>query len=563
MRAGASAKSQIAATSLVVAPLAYQHEPWRPVGDYVLLDTRRCRCVDLVDYPWQSAISTKARGVLDSKNDELNADLPQPIGNPGAPAAKADEQRVLRLILYDALASEAMGTLTTGVFLVGFAVALGAGNFAIGILAAVPFCVQLLQIPAVLLVERWRARRDICVASTAVGRAFLLGAAAAPVIGGWLAVPVLIVSLAIYQAMAAIAGCAWNSWMRDLVPSTQFGRFFGRRTAATTTLSVVLAFLGGVLIDAWKRYVPDHTVFGYSLLFLVAAMIGYVGVYLLRITPDRPMVPAEKAMPPLALLVAPLREANFRRLIIFLSSWNFAANLAAPFFTVYMLKSLGYPMTTILALTIGSQMSNLAALGLWGVLIDRFSNKAVLEIAAPLFLACTLAWTMTGVPWIEPMTLYLLVIIHVLMGIATAGVGLASGNIAMKLSPAGQATAYLAANSVISAAFAAAAPILGGLSADFFAAHKLTLNFTWTSGREDVTVQVLNFQSWTFFFGIAFILGLYSLHRLSFVEEPSGTTDRLVLREFLLEARRSVHSLSSAAGLLRVVRLPQWFSRPH
>jgi hypothetical protein len=28
----------------------------------------------------------------------------------------------------------------------------------------------------------------------------------------------------------------------------------------------------------------------------------------------------------------------------------------------------------------------------------------------------------------------------------------------------------------------------------------------------------------------------------------------------MLEARRSVHSLSSAAGLLRVVRLPQWLS---
>jgi MFS family permease len=518
--------------------------------------------VDPVDYPRRDANSTKAPFVLDNNIDELSkADLAKPIGSHGPPAADADERRVLKLILYDALASEAMGTLTTGVFLVGFAVALGAGNFAIGVLAAVPFCVQLLQIPAVLLVEWLRARRDICVVSTAIGRAFLLGAAAVPFFGS-LATPALIVSLAIYQAMAAIAGCAWNSWMRDLVPSTQFGRFFGRRTAATTALSVTLAFVGGVLIDTWKRYVPQHTVFGYSLLFLLAAIIGYVGVYLLRITPDRPMAPAEKAMPPLALLYAPLREANFRRLIIFLSSWNFAANLAAPFFTVYMLKSLNYSMTTILALTIGSQLSNLAALGLWGVLIDRFSNKAVLEITAPLFLACTVAWTMTGVPWIEPMTLYLLIVIHVLMGIATAGVGLASGNIAMKLSPAGQATAYLAANGVISAAFAAAAPILGGLSADYFAAHQLTLAFTWTGGKENVTVQVLNFQSWTFFFGIAFVLGLYSLHRLSFVEEPSGTTDRLVLRDLLLEARRSVHSLSSAAGLLRVVRLPQWFSRP-
>ena len=44
----------------------------------------------------------------------------------------------------------------------------------------------------------------------------------------------------------------------------------------------------------------------------------------------------------------------------------------------------------------------------------------MLEVAAPLFLACTFAWTFTGAEWVQPMTLYLLVIIHVLMGIATA-----------------------------------------------------------------------------------------------------------------------------------------------
>jgi len=218
-------------------------------------------------------------------------------------------------------------------------------------------------------------------------------------------------------------------------------------------------------------------------------------------------------------------------------------------------------MTAILGLTVTSQLSNLVALGLWGTLIDRFSNKAVLGIAAPLFLLCMLAWTFTGLPWAKPMLFYFLVGIHVLMGLSTAGVGLASGNIAMKLSPTGQATAYLAANSVVTASCAAVAPILGGLFADFFASHQLTLAFTWKGGREDVTLQVLDFHAWTFFFAIACLVGLYSLHRLSFVEEPSGTTDRLLLRHLLLEARRSVHSLSSAAGLLRVVRLPQWLVR--
>jgi hypothetical protein len=59
-------------------------------------------------------------------------------------------------------------------------------------------------------------------------------------------------------------------------------------------------------------------------------------------------------------------------------------------------------------------------------------------------------------------------------------------------------------------------------------------------------LQILDFHAWTFLFGIACLVGLYSLHRLEFVEEPAGTTDRLLRRYLFLEARRSVHSLSSA-----------------
>jgi hypothetical protein len=40
------------------------------------------------------------------------------------------------------------------------------------------------------------------------------------------------------------------------------------------------------------------------------------------------------------------------------------------------------------------------------------------------------------------------------------------------------------------------------------------------------------------------------------VQEAGGCTDRLLMRDLLLEARRSIQGLSSAAGLVRVVRAP-------
>ena len=168
----------------------------------------------------------------------------------------AVSDRTFRLVLYDALASEAMATLTTGVFLAGYAVELGASNAAIGMLAAVPFAVQFLQLPAVALVERLRKRRAIATWAAGIGRSLLIAAAAAPFLGSRAGIIALIVSVALYQAMAAIAGCAWNSWMRDLVPENEYGRFFGRRAAATTAVATALALVCGLLIDTWKRIAP-------------------------------------------------------------------------------------------------------------------------------------------------------------------------------------------------------------------------------------------------------------------------------------------------------------------
>ncbi|MEJ0017191.1 MAG: MFS transporter [Acetobacteraceae bacterium] len=480
---------------------------------------------------------------------------------PSAPEP-ADIARTFRLLLYDAMASEAMSTLATGVFLTGFALALGASNLAIGILAAVPAAVQFLQFPAVILVERLRRRRAVCVWAAGIGRVFLVVAACAPFLPPPAGVVLLIASIAMWQASAAIAGCAWNSWMRDLVPEGAYGRFFGRRAAANTAVAMALALVCGVLIDRWRTVSPDQSIIAYTGLFIISAAIGFLGVWLLSITPDHPMAPMEARARWLGTLGAPFRDLNFRRLIVFLASWNFAANLASPFFAVYMLKSLGYSMTTVVILTTASQFSNLVAVGLWGNLIDRYSNKAVLGVSAPLYLLCTLAWTLTGLAWVAPFIFALLLAIHVLMGIATAGVALASGNIAMKLSPPGQATSYLAASSVVGASFAALAPVIGGLCADFFAVHELTFGFTWKTGFDAKTVEVLNLHAWTFFFGLSFLVGLVSLHRLSFVQEAARSINRLVMRDILLEARDAVRGLSSVAGLVRVSRLPSWLGRP-
>lgn len=464
--------------------------------------------------------------------------------------------RALRLVVYDGLASEVMATLTTGVYLTGFALELGAGNSVVGVIAAVPFLAQILQIPAVALIERWRARRTICVWASGIGRLFLLGTALAPALPRSVALAWLVLCLTVYHALSALSGAAWSSWIRDLVPPDQLGRFFGGRTAATTALAVVLGFVGGLAIDAWRRHVPGAPAVGYAVLFALGGLAGLLGVVLLARTPEPPMPPASKPMPLHRLLAMPFRDRVFLRLIRFLAAWNFAVNLAAPFFTVYLLQTLGYPMALVMTLNIVSQLSNLAFLAIWGRLIDRFNNKSVLSICAPLFIVCMVAWTFTGVEWMQPVVLPLLFLLHALMGLSTAGIALASGNLAMKLSPSGEATAYLAANSVVTAVAAGVAPIIGGACADFFAVHELTLLALWKSATSAKLVEVFDLHALTFFFALTALIGLYALHRLSWVTEMGIAQDRAVLQSLLIELRRSMHGISTIAGLVRLARFP-------
>jgi MFS family permease len=249
----------------------------------------------------------------------------------------------------------------------------------------------------------------------------------------------------------------------------------------------------------------------------------------------------------------PFKDPNFKRLIMFLTSWNFASNLAAPFFTVYMLIVLGLPMSAVIIFMTLSLLMNIAFLRIWGSFSDRFSNKSVLTVSGPLFIFCIFLFTFTGIPGWETLTIPLLVAIHLLMGISTAGIALASGNIGLKLAPKGEATTYLAATSFTNSLAAGFAPVLGGVLADALVNTNFSWNWEWTSSSGTLTFQTLNFGQWEFVFFIAVLIGIYSIHRLSMVQETGEVKEGIVIKELMSEVRRGLRSVSSAIGLQRMV----------
>ena len=79
-------------------------------------------------------------------------------------------QTPMRHLILDGVCSQVLGVLTGGAFLVAFALMLGANNVTIGVIAAIPSLAQLMQVPALYIVNRIKRRRLISVACSTVGR---------------------------------------------------------------------------------------------------------------------------------------------------------------------------------------------------------------------------------------------------------------------------------------------------------------------------------------------------------------------------------------------------------
>ncbi|KPK77799.1 MAG: MFS transporter [Phycisphaerae bacterium SM23_30] len=466
-------------------------------------------------------------------------------------------QSGLRWIIRDGVTTQAIVTFTSGAFLIAFALKLGASNFVIGLLSAiVPLC-QLLQLPAIFLVEKLRRRRAICVIAAGLSRTCWLFIALIPFLFSFhLGLFFVVTAIIVNSALNAFSGCSWNSWMRDLVPQDILGSFFSHRMRIAIGAGVVLSMAAAVYLDLWKKFLPVQEIYSYSLLFFCGFIAGMIGVYFISRIPEPKMMVHTEKRRWTKMLLEPLGDDNFRKLIMFLGSWNFAVNLAAPFFMVYMLKRLKLEMSLIIGLIVLSQIANIAFLKIWGKFTDKFSNKSVLVVCGPLFIFSILGWTFTTMPEKYFLTLPLLIIIHVCMGISAAGVTLATGNIGLKLAPQGKATAYLAANTMINSLAAGIAPILGGKFADFFAARQLDWTLKYTSPTREISFPTLNLQQWDFFFVLAFILGLYSLHRLSIVKEIGEVEEEIVMQELVTEVKLQVRTISSVAGLRHMVSLP-------
>jgi MFS family permease len=319
------------------------------------------------------------------------------IGARGRRAPLGSQAAVLRrdlaLVHTDAIAASIMvGAGET--YIAAFALALGLGDIVAGYVASVPLLAgAVLQLVSPLGVRRFGSHRRWVVFCARLQAASFVPLTIAALVGSLSAFGLLAIA-AFYWGTGMMTGPAWSTWVGTLIPRSVRSRFFARRSRVGQIAVLFGLLAGGALLHVGKK--SSSPLLAFAALFAVAGLARAWSAWLLahQSEPD-PLVERRIVTPD---GVAPARVPGNRRLIGYLLALQVGVQIAAPYFTPYMLgaSALHLSYAAYMALIAASFVSKILALPWLGHLAARYGARRVLRFAGLSVVPLPALWTISN-----------------------------------------------------------------------------------------------------------------------------------------------------------------------
>ncbi len=471
---------------------------------------------------------------------------------PRGPEARADrpESSELRQTIHVSISEGLFSQLYTSmagpgsVFVTKLAIFLGANPLQFGMLSAIGQLSQVFQPLGVALTRSLTRRKRSVILMAALGRSLtpLYGILPFLVSSGASMNAFLAVFLAA-TAVLAVSANAWMGWIGDMVPSRIRGRFFARRNQVLMLGGLGAGYVFGLAVDMFDEKpgavagwalrslgqpaLSDHAAYAFLGLFVLAGALGLFGLSILRRQPERDK--EIETEPFLRLALSPLRDANFRRLLLFCTWWMLAVGVGAPFWQPFMIGVLGMSILSIQLYGTASTLAALLSLRLWGRFIDRWGNRNAMTLAIVLGSVNPLFWVLSG-----PGRTWPIYAEAVLSGTMWAGAGIVATNFVLSVAPDRLRQAY-------SGLYGAA----GGLG------MMATMLLSGALMPRPLTLPWMTLHPMQVLFLATAALRLTALIPLSLVKEPEVRPFSAILRQVQQFTKVRVLALSAVLGRSR------------
>lgn len=365
----------------------------------------------------------------------------------------------LKAAIWDGSAFSVMQNIADA-FFIPFALALNASNAQVGLVRAIPQLVSSWsQFITVKLVDVVKQRKKIILAFVFLQALMWLPLLTLP----WFfrdsifSIPALILFTTLFAVFGSMITPAWWSMIGDLVPESMRGRYFGIRNKVSGIFGIAAVFIAGYLLDMFSK---TNVFIGFTILFASALVARLVSFSFIRQMEEKKYVVDVKSKFSFADFMRKLRFTNFGRFAIFYSTMMLAVNFAGPFFSVYMLKELGFSYSLFTAMIMAQSIVYFLSMPYWGRNSDRYGDKHIMTI-------CGFLVPFVPIMWIFSTNPYYLFAVQIFSGFVWAGFELSGANFIFDtVSPAKRARVVAYYNTLLGTAIFLGAT-LGGLSATY------------------------------------------------------------------------------------------------
>lgn len=392
----------------------------------------------------------------------------------------------------------------------------------IGLISALPFLGNFLQIFFAPLLAKWKPPKTITVLAASLHLASWVALGILlpwlprndpTAAGRWLAGWFLLTGW-----FGAMAGVSWNAWIQEWVPYRIRGKYFGRRNGTLQISTLAFLLTAGWSLSRWNYAIPV-----FQLLIAGAVLMRVFSLRWQWVSPTRPHRPAPA-------VTRSLRDQmgivlGSRSLLVFIAfgaMWSFAANCFGPFYHVFMFDQLGLSAFEVGLLATLAQLSGALSLPAWGHLLDRYGNKSVMTFSLILWQTQNFLWY-----FLTPENRNLLYAMWIWGGATSAGFILGQFTLLLRLLPLEAKNLAIGFNLAVTSLVAFAAPITGGAV------------LTWALARWSDVFAVHHVC-----FLLQPILALLGCTLLLRVHEPRASSLTMVFG-----AMRNIRTLSGVMGL--------------
>ncbi|MBN1643928.1 MAG: MFS transporter, partial [Dehalococcoidales bacterium] len=289
--------------------------------------------------------------------------------HPVAPSELTKEQlrKSLRSSVLDGASYSAMLGFTQN-YVTPYALALQASVTQIGLLSSIPNVMMVLtQLFAPSLSEKVGSRKTFIVPllflQALTWLPILLIAYIFPAQQVWW----LVLFISLGTTCEAMTTAPWSSLMADLVPGEVRGRYFSSRSRIGNMVTMVFSLIAGGILQALTK----NAFIGFSIIFAGAFVSRCLSAYFLSQMYEPSITIAKNNQQSIFKLIPKLISTNVGKFILFIGLVNATANMAGPFFSVYMLRDLKFNYITYVIISSITTLVMLFFMPYWGKRIDR------------------------------------------------------------------------------------------------------------------------------------------------------------------------------------------------